>query len=937
MDKPHIEELLELLPQAALILEPDGSVVYGNRRASTLLAAELGWGCSLLFPSFLAGKDKHLLDKLLLGFPSPPGGGNSRGGQLELLVSGRTLPVAVSLSEFPVEQHTGYLLLLHEISRQMERERQRLIQHDFTQSLLSIPDMEGAADALLQAGLTITGYDNGAFYYLNPEREVWNCLAAEGPESSRMMEFPLSRYLGRGGAAVGKLLAFSESGNPDNPPLPPFFKTLGAKEALVLPVFSKRTVLALLVLISGTAPSPDAETLKSLEVMAGQCGLLMGRISSEERFKRSEEFNHLLLRSMPSGLLVRDMEGVIIHFNEAAEGLLGVDALEVIGKRTLPGKVKVFTDAGQRISQPDLPALKILETGEAVNNLQIRVERPDGSDVWISLSGQPLKQFGPGKGQETLKAAVLTMKDITAQKKMLDELDRARRTAESANSSKSQFLANISHEIRTPLSGIMGMTEILLAGSLSEDQKENLILMKEAEESLLDIINKVLEISKIESGKIILEKEPFRLRGAVNKASLPVFMSCKEKGIVLDIDISPDIPDQLIGDGARLTQVLTNLLSNALKFTERGSITLRVRPSTFSEMGKVELAFSVEDTGIGIPLEEQSSIFDDFTQIDPGRGHKHQGTGLGLAISKKLVELMGGQIGVVSSPGRGSSFHFTARFYLSTLEETPVLRESVTLDRPGRLRILLTEDNALNQRSIRHFLESAGHSVVVTGNGEEALEALEKDPFDVILMDVQMPVMDGLEATRRIRSHDRSRFNPDIPIIALTAYALKEDEFRFITSGMDRYVTKPVRKELLFQAIQELTGSPESTLVDLGQGIFRPQEDLYEFLRDYQNDLDIAGQILDLYIEEYPEKRDELLHALQISDRSAAAGILHSITNNLSALRVFHTGNDCHLAEVLANDGELEEVKRRMEQILPRLEEIHGNAIRCRKLIQSVH
>jgi CheY-like chemotaxis protein len=296
---------------------------------------------------------------------------------------------------------------------------------------------------------------------------------------------------------------------------------------------------------------------------------------------------------------------------------------------------------------------------------------------------------------------------------------------------------------------------------------------------------------------------------------------------------------------------------------------------------------------------------------------------------------MGGSIGVESRPGRGSRFFFSVPFDLPTADGEQAAERGSTSPFEGQLRVLVAEDNELNQRSISHFLHEAGHTVTLVENGLEAIRALEREPFDLILMDVQMPEMDGMEATRKIRAHDRRLYNPEIPIIALTAYALKEDELRFITAGMDRFVTKPVEKELLFNAIYEMTsiyGTSDSILFN-SEPEKRQSEELYEFLRDYQSDLDIAAQILDLFIGEYPFKRDKLKRAVIDNDVETTVDVLHSLTNNLSALRVFGLGNECSLAEVLAKEGNLGEVDRRLNQLLPRLEQVLSNAAHCRRFL----
>ncbi|ADK79624.1 response regulator [Sediminispirochaeta smaragdinae] len=942
MDISRIEKFIEYVPDAVFIIEPDGMIAALNKRALRLTGLDSTALIGISFSDLLLPEHVSLLKRLYLSGESS----SDIQGRMNTVLLGREghrVHVNLRAQGFRDQMFSGYMVVCREVGHHLELERQRSLQHDLAMALVGIQNIEEAVNLVLDTGLKISECDGGALFLRGAENGRWKLSSFINIEEEEITSLSFVEELNRLPDGIRQWIVFGERGSDAVLSPPPAMRRLGIRFAMTIPVISETKPGAVLFFFSHQAKQMDVEARRSLEIIASQFGSLVARLHSERKFRSVEGFGRSLIKSMPSGLITRNRDGIITHFNLAAEQLLGIKGDTVIGKRDLPDALFFFDEKGNIIEHFDAPTFLVLESGKPLRNVLVRAIRPDGSTVWLSVNGEPLF----GKDEEPV-AAVITMKDVSDHLRLVDELEQARQMAVTASDSKSRFLANISHEIRTPLSGIMGMTDLLLSGPLTEDQRENLFLMKEAEELLLDIINKVLEISKIESGKLSLELEPFRLRGAINKAALPIFMGCKEKGIVLDIDVSPSIPDRLIGDGSRLTQVLTNFLSNALKFTESGTITLTVVETSRNENGKIELFFSVKDTGIGIPSDAQTTIFDDFRQIDSGPAKRHQGTGLGLAISKKLVELMDGSIGVESEGGQGSRFFFSAMFTLLDEGEPETGNEAEHVSHERRLRVLLAEDNELNQRSISYFLEEAGHLVTIAANGREAIEVLKREPFDLILMDVQMPEMDGMEATGIIRSHTDRLFNPNIPIIALTAYALKEDELRFIAAGMDRFVTKPIKKELLFLAIYEMTGntllpvedeaglrSSDPSIVP-GSISDRESEELYEFLRDYQNDLDIGRQILDVFIDEYPAKKETLGQALRNRDVELLADQLHSLTNSLSALRIFGLGNECHLAEALTKDGELEEVERRVARLLPRFDRVHENAIHCRQIIDDI-
>jgi two-component system, sensor histidine kinase and response regulator len=657
---------------------------------------------------------------------------------------------------------------------------------------------------------------------------------------------------------------------------------------------------------------------------------------AEERLRVSEERYREILEQIEDAYFEVDLRGRFQLVNPAYCRMLGRSPEDVLGKSyksmVPPDKIAQFYEVYHHV----------YETGQPAKSFEFEKARTDGSVIFLEESvslrrgrnGEPIGFHG-------------TIRDITERKRTEQELARAKEAAEAANQAKSTFLATMSHEIRTPMNGILGMTELVLDTELTQEQREYLGLVKSSAESLLSIINDVLDFSRIEEGRLGLESIPFDLRESLGEAMKALSFCAHQKGLELVCDVQPDVPERLVGDPTRMRQIVVNLVGNAIKFTEQGEILVSVeRESQGTENGEwVRLRFAVADTGIGIPAENQHKVFEAFFQVDGSMARKFGGTGLGLAICRRLVEKMGGRIWVESEPGKGSTFQFAIRLEVQNvasdrslplpaeqLRDMPVLVVDdnptnrkvlngmlsrwgmkptaaeggkaalqalevaknmghpfplVLLDgqmpemdgftvaehiqrnpelagatimmltsaghlgdaarcrelgisaylvkpiHPGelleaiclvvqkstperaatlitrhtlrevrhRMKVLLVEDNPVNQKLAAALLEKRGFRVTTMENGKAALAALEGASFDLLLMDVQMPEMDGFETTAAIREREKST-GRHIPIIAMTAHALKGDQERCLAAGMDAYVSKPIRTSELFETIE---------------------------------------------------------------------------------------------------------------------------------------
>jgi PAS domain S-box-containing protein len=509
---------------------------------------------------------------------------------------------------------------------------------------------------------------------------------------------------------------------------------------------------------------------------------------ADEAFRQSERFR-AILDQIEDGCCVVDLRGNYLFVNDAFCRLYGFQRHDILGSN--------FKQSAGPEREAKLREMyhQVFTTGDPIKAFEYQIFPNNGPALWVEQAIS-LERDALGKAVGFLAIT----RDCTTRRMAEEAMAHAKEAAESSNRAKSEFLANMSHEIRTPMNGIIGMTALALDSALTPAQQEYLQTIRSQADSLLTVVNDILDFSKIEQRHMDLESVPFSLADAIHEVVAPLAVRAGAKDVGLSSTIAADAPPHIVGDPVRLKQILSNVLANAVKFTERGSVQLEVSVDEH-EGDTATLHVRVTDTGIGVPADKQSAIFEPFQQADGSMTRRFGGTGLGLAIASNLVALMGGRIWVDSQPGVGSTFHITVPVAVATAAPRPASARQPA-DAQRATRILVAEDNIVNQRVAQGLLTKRGHFVTVVNNGREAVHALQVGTFELVLMDVQMPEMDGFEATAAIRDWERGT-GQHVRIIAMTAHAMTGDKERCIAAGMDGYLSKPLDQRTLYAMVEE--------------------------------------------------------------------------------------------------------------------------------------
>jgi PAS domain S-box-containing protein len=1047
------QAVLRSIGTGVVVVDQNGKFLLFNEAAENII----GIGPLDIQPAEWPGKYGFFLPDRLTPYPPEqmPIARAIRGEAIddyELVIRNRERPngIWVRGTSRPLRDEAGKVIggmaIFRDITQRKRAETRLAAEHAVTRVLAEAATLDEATPRILQAICESAGWEAGALWRVqrNPPQvmrcvNLWNRIDSSPAKEFEAMTRSISYARGEGLPGmvwvIGEPIWIEDIAKHFDSPRAKLAALGGVHSAFAFPILFANEVIGAIECTSREFEKPDEELLSMLTSLGRQIGQFIARRRAQNNLRESEALYHSLVETLPLHILRKDLEGHFTFGNKLFCQTLGLPLEKLVGMTDLDFYPSHHAEKYRSDDR------HVIESGQTLDTVEEH-EQPDGKKLYAHVIKTPV--FG-AKGEITGIQVIFW--DVTARKTAEEAMQRAKEVAESASRAKSLFLANISHEIRTPMNAIIGMTELVLETPLTIEQREYLDLVKKSADSLLAVINDVLDFSKVEAGKLDLDHIGFNLRDMLGDVLNALAPKAHQKRIELACHVPVTVPDGIIGDPVRLGQIITNLVGNAIKFTERGEVVVDLE-ATSQDEDEMWLHFAVTDTGIGVPTDKQEQIFEAFAQADGSTTRKYGGTGLGLAIAKRLVEKMGGQLWVVSAFGKGSTFHFTARFgiqktvaiklepgetpnmsgmrvlvvddnatnrrilaeTLSHWQMQPVLAASgaealETMSRaaragepfrialidvqmpemdgytlcerirqnpalaatilmiltssgqPGahlrhrdlnivsclikpvkqadlwraimhvlgmplprgpsevvmgdrvtgdrRLRVLIAEDNLVNQKLAVRLLEKRGHEVMVANDGREAVDLLRARPYDVVLMDVQMPGMDGYEATRQIR-HDEQASGQRTRIVAMTAYAMKGDRERCISAGMDGYISKPIRARELFDSV-EGTGKRAVPPARITAPNVAPDLvwDRSVALARVGHDLELLRELAGVFLQEAPRLVEEIRSATLKNNAALLKTTAHALKGSIDSFAAKRPFDAARRLETLGRQQDL--------------------------------